>query len=258
MTRKIGLVVAAVLLPASLLTVSGNSVHAEVYTCGTKSNYFDGYYRAYGQGSAEGANAQIVNRYGAVCDTDTSGNNFVATWAMIANNGGGGWVQSGYIRWYDHTTVFFSQISKTGDPNFGQFDTKFGTSSLAYGDTNHYYEKWVSSCSCDHSNIDSTTWLSTTFNPFNAWFLPFSPQFSGEAAYKQNDMPGNSSTPTSFTDLHYQDYTDSWVSYGCNLLTKSNDLAGVTRSDGESWYDRITSCPNFDIYTDTAGMIKHS
>jgi len=245
-----------VVLPvASLLCISGSVVHAEVYTCGTKSNYFDGYYRTYGNGVAEGASGAIVTRYGSVCDTNTSSHNFVATWVMIANgNGGGGWVQSGYIRWYDHTTVFFSQISKTGDPNVGQFDTKFGSSSLTYGDTNHYYERWNSNCLCEHSNINSTTFLATTFDPYGSWSYPFSPQFFGETAYKQSDMPGNSASPTPFTDLNYQNASDNWVSYSCNVLTKSNDLGGVTRSDGESWYDQITSCPNFRIFTDTAGM----
>jgi hypothetical protein len=113
----------------------------------------------------------------------------------------------------------------------------------------------LSSCNCVHSNIDGNVEIATTFNPFSAWMWPFSPQFFGEARYKQNDMPGNSSNPTYFTNPQYQSTTnDNFYGYGCNTLAKHNDLAGYTRSDGESWYDQVTSnCPNFKIYTDAAG-----
>jgi hypothetical protein len=37
-------------------------------------------------------------------------------------------------------------------------------------------------------------------------------------------------------------------------MTKKNDEIGFNRSDGEAWYDRLTSCPSFKIYTDEAGQ----
>lgn len=249
--------IAVILSAALFLVVPAGAGQAEVYNCDTSGNYFDGYQQPYLTGTAEGAAANIVNRYGAVCDTDTSMSNFVAAWAMIANGDKVGWVQSGYMRWYNHSSVFFSQVCQhfTGQYCAGQFTTVFGTESLTYGNTNFYDEIWNTSCSCEHSKIDGNVEIATTFNPFNAWTWPFAPEFYGEAVYKQNDMPGNSSSPTYFEDPQHQNTTsDDWVSYGCNTLSKYNDLAGYTRTDGESWYDVIASnCPNFKIYTDSAG-----
>jgi hypothetical protein len=244
-----------VALPISFLLIPASAAQAEVPTCGTASNWFDGYFRSYSTGAAEGANASIITQYGAVCDTNTSQNNFGAAWAMIAGSAGSdGWVQSGFIRWYNHVTVFFSQISRYSNPNNGgQFDTRYGMSGLTYGSANHYYEKFDTSCACLRSSVNSTLYLSSTFSPYTAWTYPFSPQFFGETAYRQSDMPGNASSPTSFSKLQYQNSSDNWVNFGCNVLTKQNDLIGYNRSDGYSWYDQITNCPDFNIYTAPAG-----
>jgi hypothetical protein len=96
-------------------------------------------------------------------------------------------------------------------------------------------------------------WTTTSWNPFSYWSYPFDPEFFGEATYRESDMPGNSASPTNFSSLQGQNgNNNNFYSYGC-ILTKKNDEIGFTRGDGEAWYDTITSCPSFKIYTDTAG-----
>jgi len=228
------------------------SSEAEVYTCGTGSNYFDGYYQAVPTSYFfEGARADIVTRYGAVCDTDTTTKpgNFTAEWSMIANSGGLGWAQSGYIRWYAGNIVYFAQQF---DGN-GDLQTKWGSSATT-GQTHLYTQWWDPSCSCLHSDVDTTVYLVTTWNPFTLWNYPFSAQFSGEARYLENDIAGNASSRTQYTSLGGErEDNNNWENYPCNLLSSLNE-GSSRRSDGESWHlVANATCPNFQNYTDTAG-----
>jgi hypothetical protein len=236
--------------------VAPREASAEVYTCGktSGSNYHAGYIQAYGTGNYEGAAATIVTQYGAVCDTNTSNGNFTNSYSMIASNADSiaGWVQSGFIRWYDGDTYYFAQ-SYCGRGS-SCLNTRFGTSPLTYGSSHTYYQRWFASCGCVESHIDSTLYLTTTWDPYVDWALPFSPQFEAETLYLESDIPGNKSNVTLWTGIEGQNgTTDNWVSYPCNTLTHENNGA-AERSDGESWWDQPTgTCPDFRTYTGTAG-----
>jgi hypothetical protein len=225
------------------------TAQAEVYTCGTASNYFDGYYQPVTSYFFEGARADIVTRYGAVCDTNYTENNFTAEWSMIANPTGNGWAQSGYIRWYNGGIVYFAQQYD------GAYDlvTKFG-SSAPTGQTHLYTQWWDPSCICLHSDVDTSVYLVSSWNPFAVWSYPFSPQFFGEAAYLASDVAGNAASQTQFTSLGGErEDNDNWEGYPCRLLSAAND-GSSRRADGESWHlVANATCPNFQNYTDTYG-----
>jgi hypothetical protein len=225
---------------------------AEVFTCGATApdNYHDGYFQAYNTQSFEGARADLTTQYGAVCDTHTTMGNFTNAYAMIASDlGVNGYGQAGYIRWYNHCTVYFAQQFDGGT----DLQTNYGSSCLTDGNTHSYINRWNPDCHCLKSNVDSTTFLTSTWNPYDVWVFPFSPQFQGEARYLESDMPGNAANLTLYSSIQGQSSSDdSWQSYPCASLTKAND-GSATRSDGEKWWDsQKTPCPNFVIYTDTS------
>jgi hypothetical protein len=238
--------VAVVAAAAALLLASPIAASAEVTTCGSRSasNYHAGYLNP-GDPSVEGDYAIISTRYGAVCDTDTTSNNFTNQYAMIASNNLAGWAQDGYIRWYGSSIVFFAQQSSGHTLN-----TKFGTTALTPGSTYFYYNKWDPSCYCIEAIIERTLYLKSTWNPYTAWVLPFSPQFTGEATYLASDLSGSASAPTGYTAISGQsEATDGWVAYPCGQLQAIND-GYARRSDGKSWHVVATSpCPNFTLYT---------
>jgi hypothetical protein len=227
---------------------------AEVYTCGTfKNSYFDGYWNnGQGQGSTEGDYGVLQTRYGAVCDTNQNpGTNFTTAWVMIApGQPNGGYVQSGFFRGYNQCTVFFAE---TRISNSYGVSGKFGTSCIPTDGSSHgYAEQYGAGCGCEYAKIDGTVWMTTSWNPFVYWSYPFDPLFFGEATYLESDMPGNSATPTNFSSLQGQNgNNNNFYNYGCIFTPLNNGTA--TRADGEAWYDTLTSCPSFKIYTDTAG-----
>lgn len=238
----------AALLAAAAVVLLGTPVaaHAEVTTCGSRAtgNYHAGFINP-GDPTVEGDYAILSTRYGAVCDTDTSNNNFTNQYAMIASNNLAGWAQAGYLRWYGSSIVFFAQQSSGHTLN-----TKYGTSALATGSTYFYYNKWDSTCLCMENIIERTLYLKSTWNPWTAWTTPFSPQFTGEAAYLASDLSGTASAPTSYTSISGQDAaTDAWRAYPCGVMQAVNDGA-AKRSDGLSWHvAAATSCPSFNLYT---------
>jgi hypothetical protein len=247
-------------LLAAVLTASGAPprASAEVFTCGSPAtfNYHGGYEQDSGAVSYVGSQVDIVNRYGAVCDTKTGKANFTNAYGMIAGvntfDGGPGWGQSGYLRWYNSCTYFFAQIEEDAFDTGPQ--TFYGTTCLTYGNTNTYQNTQIDSCSCMHSNINGTRELASTWDPKNVWFTPFSPQFEDETAYLESDIPGNASARTNWSNLMGKRLSDNtWVAYPCNVLTHVND-GSATRADGEKWWvSPGDTCPNFHTYTDTAG-----
>ncbi len=206
---------------------------AEVYTCDTPSgSYFDGSYTS--TSSVVGTAADIVNRQGAVCDTDTSQNNVSASWSMIAGNAGScQYAQAGFVRWYASPDYFFAQDNDCG----GMVDTTFGASP-GYGQTHHYWAQWDSSCSCIHENVGVTIFQSTPWNPYSVWNEPFSNQWLGETHHLASDMPGNPSV-------------------GYNTYTQMQ----VQQSGSGSWTNTLpaTSYANSNIYRyDYDAVVYHS
>ena len=244
--RGVRVAVAVMVAAVASLLLPPLTAHAEVATCGSRSasNYHAGYVNP-GDPYVEGDYAIIATRYGAVCDSDTTGANFTNHYSMIASNNLAGWAQAGYLRWYGGSIVFFAQQSSGHTLN-----TKYGTSALTPGSTYFYYNKWASSCLCMENIIERTLYLKSTWNPWTTWTTPFSPQFTGETAYLASDLAGTATAPASYTAISGQDSaTDVWQAYPCGRLQAVNDGA-ARRTDGKSWHVAATSpCPNFTLYT---------
>jgi hypothetical protein len=250
--RMMNVVMVLVLLAAvsaeQILTRNGDRMaRAEVFDCLTESHYFDG------KGDKTTANrlgaaATISERFGAVCDNDQSSFNFVTTWAMISPSNGLGWAQSGYLRWYNHCNIVFAQDS----PDGSAVHTFTGTTCQQDGgQTNIFTESYDGGCSCIDQYEGGRILQHTMYDPTKRWSTPWQPQFFGEAASLSSDMPGNSGSPEQFTNLKYQD-SSGFHNYPCMVLTPRNDGAHK-RTDGEEWFNETPTCPNFNIYTDTAG-----
>jgi hypothetical protein len=175
--------------------------------------------------------------------------NFVATWAMIASGDGTGWAQSGYVRWYNHCTVTFTQDAVINAVK----STTYGTTCQQdEGQLNTFTEKYDGGCECIYEMENSRILHYTGFDPKGYWTSPWDPEFFGEAAYLESDIPGNSVDPSTFSALKYQGADGSFYSYECQVLT-AKDQGTAMRSDGQQWYIKTSTCPGFNIYTDTAG-----
>lgn len=239
MRRIVHMGVLSVLLlllpPASVVTAG-----AQIPQCGVRSNYFDGMARfgAWYMGSQ----AYIKTRWGFVCDTDTDPiSNFTNSWSMIASGAFNGWAQSGFERGYGGSLRFFAQQYNGAT---GSLQTVYGGLTQA-GEVHRYWQQTLNDCPglawCIHSNIDLTRFLTSTFNPFTYWVQPFSQQFFGETAYRESDMPGRSSSRTSFSDIQVQDYWGNWAPIPSPFLT------GYV--DSTRWGLQPTSSTSFDIWT---------
>ncbi len=175
----------------------------------------------------------------------------MSTWVMITPQTTGlGWVQAGRIRWYNHCTVIFSQSYDGVSGDIAQ-TTMGSTCQADSGGTNTFADKWVGTCSCIQATENGALLQSSNFDPHNFWATPWGPEFLGEAAYLQNDMPGNSASPTTFSNLQRQTSGGSFSDYACSVLESVNDTSNV-RADGEKWFNVTSSCPGFNIYTDTS------
>jgi hypothetical protein len=238
-------------LVAVLAGSGGAMASAEVFNCGNPCNSgkhcFDGKYDLT-TANRLGAAATISERFGAVCDTDTSNGNTLSTWAMIAPANGRGWAQSGYLRWYNHCNVVFAQDSADGVFVADMFTGM--TCQQDGGQLNTFTEQYDGSCSCIHQDEGGRILESTSFDPTQNWSTPWSPEFFGEAVYKASDMPGNSTGAEQFTALKYQD-SSGFHNYPCAVLSIRND-GSAKRSDGEAWFNKTPTCPNLNIYTDTS------
>jgi hypothetical protein len=227
---------------------------AEVYTCGSGSSV--NYHAGYGQSTAGpnyvGASARILTEYGAVCDTQQNSNNFTAEYSMVDGqntSGHNAWAQSGYIRWYNSGITYFAQQND----GFGHVNTVFQYSP-AIGETHTYIQKRSTSTGFIASIVDSTTFLTTNWDPEKEWSSPPTVEFSAEAAYLASDIAGSATTPVQYSSLQGQlESTNNFANVACSTLYHKNDGA-ATRTDGESWHDIISpSCPSFINWTGTAG-----
>lgn len=227
---------------------------AALANCGTyKNSWFAGYSGTVGQGASEGAYATITRRVGAACGSDHSQtHNAVSTWALIGSgSNNGGYVQSGTQAGYGQCLTYFAQTHRS---NSYTPQTKYGGCISADGSRHGYSQQYGAGCHCEYAKIDGTVWMTTSWDPYANWGYPFTPQFFGEANYRESDVPGSAAAPTDFASLQGQNGSDNnFHGLTCNgFLTHINDGA-ATRSDGNAWYDRTTSCPSFNIYTDVAG-----
>lgn len=217
---------------------------AYIPQCGSGSNWFNGFSAFPNSGSPnnfEGAQAYITVRFGSVCDTDTSPvNNFTNAWTMIADSDGLGWAQSGFERGYAGGLYHFAQQYD----GFSNLRTQYSVNTVPAGEVHRYWQQYDPACSCIHSNVDLTRFLSSTFNPFASWSRtrPWSPQFLGEARYRESDIAGRVSYPTSFTGMSVQRLDENWQPIPCPFLSGSSD-------EPNRWLFAARSCTSIDIWS---------
>jgi hypothetical protein len=239
-----------------MLFAHGPPASANTLTCGTFGDYYDGYVGTQGQGATEGSWGSIQTRLGTECSTNTNPDiNRTSAWVMVkSGDSQQGYVQSGFNHGYGNCTTFFAAVRK--NDNSSESD-KFGGSCISTdGSTHSYTEQYGSGCGCEYAKIDGTVWMTTGFNPFSYWTYPFRPEFMGEAYYLQSDMPGDISNPTNYSALEGQNGSNNnFYNFSCNgFLNKVNEGAATRTQDGKAWYDRLTSCPSFQIFTALAGQ----
>ncbi len=147
--------------------------------------------------SNTGVGANITTAVPALC---TSGNSYSnsSAWAMVASHGGtGGYAQSGYLRSRGQSTVYyFAEYSKCGS-NVCGFTHK--ETSAASG--THFYSSVYDYVSAIHMQVDSTTILTTNFDPTVNWTAPWSPQWLGETHDLGDDIVGAATSPVYFSGL---------------------------------------------------------
>src|ERR1035437_846487 len=235
-----------ILVPTAVVIVAASSpASAEVYQCDTQGSghHFDGTITH--TSSVIGTAANIVNRLGAVCDTDRSGGNTSWGWAMLAGNLAlrRQYAQTGFVRFYGTPDYFFSQDNRCT----GVIDTVLGASP-AYGQTHHYWTQWNPFCSCLNELVDVSIFQTTSFDPRLAWTQPFSNQWLGETHYLATDMPGNPSVGyTTFTQMQVElDSSKTWTNTLPALYYQDDNIFRYT-------HDAVVSHPGLgnvmDIWT---------
>ena len=206
--------VTSILASSVLATTFPRSAQAEVYNCTpsgqTRGNYFDGM-AAFNQ-PYNGVSALVTVRYGAVCDTDTTGfnpqtlalGNFNYAWTMIANSNTstGGWMQSGFFRTYGSAMTDFSQV----------YDLRTGIHDVVgavvqAGDTEQYWQQDINGTW--YSNTNTTRMQSDTDLEYG--WSGLTQQFFSESAYLSNDVPGGSGYETNMYSILVQNYSGTFV-----------------------------------------------
>jgi len=249
--RTLLVVLAVVVAMAAVMSTIGPAVSPALAAggCGTykQTGWNDGFiwYPAnnpedpYYEGVSTYILVQTSTQCSGILDPDY---NYVAAWSMIASKPGtNGYAQSGFekdISPPHNATYWFSQWL-----GGGLFNSEYSTyaQSSQVGVKHAFRSLYTSNCACVRMYVDSVEYDHTPFSPFAAWTTPFSPQYYGEAGYRESDMPGLSTSRTAFTAMGAQLYSDAVTSIACGLQ--------VDNEKAERWANVPHSCIAFDIYT---------
>jgi hypothetical protein len=240
------------MLTTSLAVFAEASSASASGICSSSGKFNDGYFynpNAFPGYDFEGASGYIVVRDGNLCVPNSGPQNFTNAWVMIASdpsgNSGSGWSQVGFERTAGYNLRWFAQhAGRVG--NYFDITTRYSTFSVnnQVGVRHTFRVLWNYSCYCIRATIDTTNWLDSKFNPFvdTTWTRPFSPQFAGEAGYRESDMPGLSSARTAFSALGAQRYSDDVLAPLPCIMSGAND-------NPARWGRLASSCEAFTIWT---------
>jgi hypothetical protein len=104
-----------------------------------------------------------------------------------------------------------------------------------------FHVLWHQNCECEVLTIDSTTWSTTTWDPFARWQTPFIPEYSEETAFLETDVPGYSNARTLYTSMGIQGYDNVNRLIPCVL--------GVTNANPIRWAHHGISCTSVELWT---------
>ena len=177
----------------------------------------------------------MVYQTGNLCSGGSSSNNVSTAWTMIAAENALGWAQSGELFYPSISGGCWRHFAQQEQSKFQTPVTKLG-SCVSAGQLHRAWQQTVSVGGSQvwavRSNIDTTIFLQSNFNPFANWNLPFIPEFEGETHYDSgsgwSDVPGTAANPVSFANAHgFMQVQD----------------------DNGTWYD---TCGNVNLYANAA------
>ena len=187
--------------------------------------------------------ANIMVRFGAVCDTDQSQapypSNFSTAWVMVANRNGDGlkYSQAGHFRWYNSAIYPFSEFNKGSGPHRNiDYSTPLVRGSVHSFKTAYTFSQ---SCgapdACLKNYVDGNVVSATDYNPISTFVRPWSPQLFGETLYNESDMPGNTGSKSHFTSIYTQRFSDDAWSTAIPGYQAQN-------GNGSRWGQSTTFC----------------
>lgn len=248
----------ALVVAATIATVSHGSAAYAARACDTFANRFAGYYHNPDSAPSyyfEGASSYIVPRLGNLCSGKTKGN-FTNAWAMIGSRVYGSYGQVGYIISADHEPSGGQPPTPVGLRWFSQFSASGGNNLSTWYSANAQYDQvgvrhafrvlYDVNCSCLKATIDTTKVAQSNFNPYassSGWGSgPWIPQFAGEVGFLNSDITGSTSAHTNFTSLGAQRVADDVLqAMPCTMLRKNDNTA--------RWKVQSSGCDAFDIWT---------
>ena len=222
----------------TVTAVSTSPGGASSFACDARGNYFAGYVKFPTNEHWEGASAVLISttRSVSLCGNDQFTANFSNSWTKIAAGNGAGWAQSGFIRRYGQLSYHFAQTKA----NTGYMATTLYGSSVADGELHQYWQQWLPDCGCIHSNVDSTRFIDSWFDPFAWWQAPFSPQYMAETSHRSSDIPGGINSHVYWRLLYVQELNNSWSNTPCGFPSRNDNPA--------FWNVSTTTCPAFDTW----------
>lgn len=230
--------------------VFANGADAEHYSCGSFSDFFDGYNTtSTGPQTIQGAFAKLVVRRGSVCDTQYGQGNFSIAWPMVAENPGNkGYAQSGYFRSYGTSIQSFTEYNlHGGDGN----QTRQFWGVVNPGELHTYWVDYSSIENCERLIVDAVEKACTNFNPYSVWAQPFVAEFNGETRWVESDMPGsNASGWATFKSIYTQHTDNNWYDQTSGLYSTidSSHTCSCYHQDAPVYHSDIHEA--FDIWTD--------
>ncbi len=141
-----------------------------------------------------GSKADINTRVPALCGASWSDSSI---WAMMASGPGGcGYAQAGYIRHTgESTSSYFAEYLKDCSSSAGYKQTSAASGTHTYSNVYNFSTGHIS------MNMDSTTLLTTNFDPAVSWSPGWMPEWEGEVHDNGDDMAGSSSSPAYFSNI---------------------------------------------------------
>lgn len=217
---------------------------ASAADCGTASNWHVGFNSSSQSTSRTdlmGVRTTLDVQLPAFCAGGGS-KNFTNAYVMTkASNPNHGYAQGGYERGPSGSSHpglrNFAQVS-----NAGEFDTWYGV-KISAGQTNRYKVENFR----DTAPLINDVWVYVNGNvklqgSTSLWPAPFYIELSGEARYREDDVPGTSADRVRFDSLRYKDKdTGNWGDMPGGIFSQS--------SDSNKWHSNSVSPTRKQIWS---------
>lgn len=216
--------------------------------CGTNSNYHVA--AVTGQGGEqqlEGVSAILMPQTGyTLCTSDlNNGTNFSTVWTMSVGQNGG-YAQSGemYRIRYGNCVAFWAE--QASDPN-NWTDYYLPNNCSVPGNPHQFWQQVYSSGGLHmRSNVDQTVIHQSTFDPLATWGRPLNIQISGEATYRESDVPGRPGSPEDFSNTQWQSTANGGWNGVCGSI-----YMGSVNENPNNWTGPVFSCNDIKFWSNS-------